>query len=86
MKEFATWGLDTALARGATYVDVRVMDIRQRYLSTKNGQAAQVRESESRGLGVRALAEGAWGFAATDDLTRTEHRSDGSSGRGNRSR
>lgn len=71
MKEFATWGLDTALARGATYVDVRVMDIRQRYLSTKNGQAAQVRESESRGLGVRALAEGAWGFAATDDLTRT---------------
>jgi predicted Zn-dependent protease len=43
MKELAQWALDTALAHGATYADVRVMDIRQRYLSTKNGHAAQVR-------------------------------------------
>ncbi|HEV2178462.1 MAG TPA: TldD/PmbA family protein [Terriglobia bacterium] len=70
MKEFAQQALDTALARGASYADVRVMDIRQRYLSTKNGQAAQVRDSESFGLGVRVIADGAWGFAATDDLTR----------------
>ncbi len=70
MKEFATQALDTALARGATYVDVRVMDIRQRYLSTKNGQSAQARESLSQGIGIRAIANGAWGFAASDDLTR----------------
>jgi TldD protein len=70
MKEVGQRALDTALAHGATYVDVRVVDIRQRYLSTKNGQAAQVRESESLGLGIRVIADGAWGFAATDDLTR----------------
>jgi TldD protein len=70
MKDYAGWALDTALSRGATYADVRVMEVRQRFLSTKNGQAAQVRESESLGLGVRAIADGAWGFAATDDLTR----------------
>jgi TldD protein len=70
MKDFAQRALDTALARGATYVDVRVVDIRQRYLSTKNGQCAQVRESQSCGLGIRAIADGAWGFASTDDLTR----------------
>jgi TldD protein len=46
------------------------VDLRQRYLSTKNGQPAQVRESQSRGVGVRVVAEGAWGFSATDDLTR----------------
>jgi TldD protein len=45
------------------------MDIRQRYLSTKNGRASQVRESESVGLGVRVIASGAWGFASTDDMT-----------------
>lgn len=70
MRDFAHRALDTALARGASYADVRVMDIRQRYLSTRNGQPAQVRESESFGLGVRVIAAGAWGFAATDDLTR----------------
>lgn len=71
MKEYAEWALNTALARGASYAEVRVMDARQRYVSTKNAQPAQVRESESYGLGVRVIADGAWGFAATDDLTRT---------------
>jgi TldD protein len=70
MKEIAAWALDTAKAQGATYADVRVVDLRQRYLSTKNGRPAQVRESQSMGVGVRVVAQGAWGFAATDDLTR----------------
>jgi len=71
MKEIAAWALDTAKARGASYADVRVVNLRQRYLSTKNGQPAQVRESQSMGVGVRVVAEGAWGFAATDDLARS---------------
>jgi len=70
MKDIAGWALDTAKAQGATYADVRVVDLRQRYLSTKNGRPAQVRESQSMGVGVRVVAQGAWGFAATDDLTR----------------
>ena len=70
MKQIGALALDAATAQGATYADVRVMDIRQRYLSTKNGETAQVRESESFGLGVRVIVEGAWGFASTDNLTR----------------
>ena len=69
MKEFAQSALETARVRGATYADVRVMDIRQRFISTKNGQAAQVRESQSVGMGIRVIADGAWGFASTEDLT-----------------
>ena len=69
MKDVAKRALDTALARGAGYADVRMMENRQRYLTTKNGQPSQVRESDSLGLGVRVIADGAWGFAATDDLT-----------------
>ena len=70
MKDLARAALDTAMARKASYVDVRVMDIRQRYISTKNGQPSQVRESRSFGLGIRVIADGAWGFAATDELSR----------------
>ena len=70
MKNFGALALDAATSQGATYADVRVMDARQRYLSTKNGKTAQVRESESLGLGVRVIVDGAWGFASTDDLSR----------------
>ena len=70
MKEFGALAIDAATSQGASHADVRVMDIRQRYLSTKNGQTAQVRESESLGLGVRVIVDGAWGFASTDDLSR----------------
>jgi TldD protein len=69
MKDVGRRALDTAVARGAGYADVRIIEIRQRYLTTKNGQPSQVRESDSLGLGVRVVADGAWGFAATDDLT-----------------
>jgi TldD protein len=68
MKDLAQRALDSAVALGATYVDVRVIDSRQRTLSTKNGQPSQARDAESLGLGVRAIADGAWGFAATDDM------------------
>ena len=70
MQEWANWALDTARVRGATYADVRVMDIRHRDLSTKNGEVGTLAESESLGIGVRVVAEGAWGFASTDRLTR----------------
>ena len=38
MRDFANWALNAAKLRGATYADARVMDIRNRNLSTKNGQ------------------------------------------------
>jgi TldD protein len=62
--------LDTAQVRGASYADVRVLDARHRLVSTKNGKVGTVMESESLGLGVRVIAEGAWGFASTDQPTR----------------
>src|SRR3984885_7819268 len=70
MRDFANWALDTAKVRGATYADARVMDIRLRDLSTKNGQVGTLAESESYGIGIRVIAQGSWGFASTDRLTR----------------
>src|SRR2546425_1285012 len=70
MQDWANWALETARVRGSTYADVRVMDIRQRDLSTKNGQVGALSETESLGIGVRVIAAGAWGFASSDRLTR----------------
>ncbi len=70
MRDFANWALETARVRGATYADARVMDIRHRDLSTKNGQVGTLAESESYGIGIRVIAQGSWGFASTDRLTR----------------
>jgi len=70
MREWAHSALETAKTRGATYADVRVLDARYRNLSTKNGKVGTLSESESLGLGVHVIADGAWGFAATDQLAR----------------
>ncbi|MFY9530026.1 MAG: TldD/PmbA family protein [Candidatus Acidiferrales bacterium] len=70
MRDWANWAIDTARHRGATYADVRVMDIRQREVSTKNGEVGTLAESESLGIGIRVIANGAWGFASTDRMTR----------------
>jgi len=70
MQEWANLALDTARVRGATFADARVVDIRLRDLSTKNGEVGNLAESESLGLGLRVIANGCWGFASTDQLTR----------------
>src|SRR6201981_532757 len=69
MQDWATRAIDTANPRGASYADARVMDIRQRDISTKNGEVGTLVESESLGIGIRVIASGAWGFASTDRLT-----------------
>jgi len=70
MNEIANWALNTAQLRGATYVDARVIAHRSRALSTKNGKVGGAEDSESLGMGIRVIADGAWGFAATDNLAR----------------
>lgn len=70
MQEIAAWALETAKRRGASYADARIMDIRHRDISTKNGEVGNLSESESLGIGVRVIASGSWGFASTDRLTR----------------
>ncbi len=70
MQEWANSALETAKRRGAKYADARVMDIRSREISTKNGEVGTLAESESLGIGIRVIADGAWGFSSTDRLTR----------------
>src|ERR1700757_2473272 len=72
MRHVANWALNTAALRGAVYADVRVIAQRSRALSTKNGKVGSASDSESVGMNVRVIADGAWGFAASAELGRGE--------------
>ena len=70
MQEIASWALNVASLKGASYGDARVVDERSRSLATKNGKIGSAADSESLGIGVRVIADGAWGFASSEDLSR----------------
>src|SRR5258708_11493989 len=69
MKDLSSPALNTAAQRGATYADVRVVNDRSRGLATKNGKIGNASDSQSLGLSVRVLVDGAWGFASSADLS-----------------
>src|SRR5581483_393882 len=72
MREFADLALNVAQLRGATYADIRIEERTTQSISTKNGVVDALALDESCGFGVRALVDGAWGFAASADLSSTE--------------
>jgi len=48
MKDVASWALNTAALRGATYADARIVDERSRALATKNGKIGGASDDLSR--------------------------------------
>jgi TldD protein len=62
--------LNAARDAGATYADVRIGRYRRQTINTRERQITGVADSESYGMGVRTLISGAWGFAATNNLTK----------------
>ncbi|CAN5835954.1 TldD/PmbA family protein [soil metagenome] len=61
--------LNTAQMAGAQYADVRVSRNRNQAIATREQRVLNLSDNETMGLGVRVLADGAWGFAATREMT-----------------
>lgn len=57
-------GLDAAKRGGATYADVRIVRRRTEAITTREDHVISVGASETYGIGVRVIVDGAWGFAA----------------------
>ncbi len=72
VKELAMIALDAAKSAGAEYADVRFVRNRTQNVSTREQRVSGVSDNETYGFGVRVLVSGAWGFAASRDLTRDE--------------
>ena len=62
--------LDVAKSAGASYADVRVSARRQQNVNTRDKIVQGASDTDTFGLGVRTLVDGAWGFAATSALTK----------------
>src|SRR5947199_5549846 len=69
MRDLCAAAIDAATAAGAEYADARVVLKRDQLVATKNGRVERSSDSESEGIGVRVLVEGAWGFACNRRLS-----------------
>ena len=69
-KRLADVALDAARGAGASYCDVRIGRYMQQFVVTREKQVNNVVNTESTGIGVRVIANGTWGFAATRDLSK----------------
>jgi TldD protein len=64
MMDIAEIAIREALAAGAEYADARVDRVQREEIVLRNGELATCEAPEELGLGVRALRDGALGFAA----------------------
>jgi len=67
-KKMADVALNAARSKGATYTDVRIGRYLNQYVVTREDKVQNIVDTESYGMGIRVIANGAWGFAATDRL------------------
>ncbi len=70
-KAMADAALQAARDAGASYCDVRIGRYLQQFVVTREDKVQNVVNTESTGAGIRVIANGAWGFAATQDLSPT---------------
>ncbi|MBO0951730.1 TldD/PmbA family protein [Fibrella forsythiae] len=68
-KRLADIALNAARSKGASYTDVRIGRYLQQYVFTREKQVQNISNAESFGVGIRVIANGTWGFAATSDVT-----------------
>ncbi len=68
-KRLADAALAAAKQAGATYCDVRIGRYLRQFVITREDKVQNVVNTESTGAGIRVIANGAWGFAATNTLT-----------------
>ncbi|MGX4643894.1 TldD/PmbA family protein [Massilia sp. SYSU DXS3249] len=68
-KALADTALNAATKAGASYCDVRIGRYLNQFVTTRDLNVENVVNTESAGVGVRVICNGAYGFAATSDMT-----------------
>ncbi|MCD9127230.1 TldD/PmbA family protein [Luteimonas fraxinea] len=67
-KRLADVALQASRDGGGSYCDVRIGRYLRQYVMTRETRVENVVNEESTGVGIRVIANGAWGFAATRAL------------------
>jgi len=69
-EDLALFAVEHASKLGADYVDVRLEEHYNELITVANGKVQRGIINRKRGIGVRTLVNGAWGFQSTADLTK----------------
>ncbi len=69
-KQLADVALNAARGKGATYADVRIGRYLNQFVVTREAKVQNIANAESFGVGIRVIANGCWGFAATNVVTK----------------
>ncbi len=68
-KQLADVALNAAKSSGATYADIRIGRYLNQFILTRENKVQNLVNTESFGAGIRVIANGTWGFAATNSVT-----------------
>lgn len=68
-RKMADIALNTATKSGASYADVRIGRYLNQYIFTREDKVQNIVNTQSYGVGVRVIANGTYGFAATNDVS-----------------
>lgn len=71
-KQLADVALTAARGKGASYADVRIGRYLNQFVVTREKRVQNIVNTESFGVGIRVIANGSWGFAATNLVTKEE--------------
>lgn len=71
-KQLADIAMNAAKSKGASYADVRIGRYLNQFIVTREKRVQNIVNTESFGVGIRVIANGAWGFAATNIVTKEE--------------
>jgi TldD protein len=72
LKDLTSTALEICSNEGATYADIRIVSVRSEDIAVKNGNILNLAQKITKGFGIRAIADGGWGFAGSYEATK-EH-------------
>ena len=68
-KALADTAMGAATQAGASYCDVRIGRYLNQFIITRDLNVESINNTESSGVGIRVIADGAYGFASTNTMT-----------------
>ena len=72
MKDRLRGAVEHATKLGASYADIRLLNLVTENIQVKNGTVEAITSRETMGFGIRVIANGSWGFASSSQVDENE--------------
>lgn len=74
MRDLARIALEASSKEGASYADIRIVEVKDQDIAVRKGNIDVLNYSTQKGFGIRTIADGGWGFASSYDIRPEEIR------------